>query len=133
MIAGLVDAMGVGAAAAPDFDVPALIAYGLRDEIIRPELMRTTLRTLPDPPEGKWRLAIYPEGYHLLLRDLQANRVVADILAWIANRDAPLPSGADWQSLRRFEGRPVEPFRSEELSDGKGGVSHGRTRGSPVH
>src|SRR3546814_7642235 len=44
MIAGLVDAMGVGAAAAPDFDVPALIAYGLCDEIIRPELMRTTDR-----------------------------------------------------------------------------------------
>src|SRR3546814_11848388 len=73
--------------------------------IIRPEPMRSTRRTLPAPPEGKWRLAIYPEGYHLLLRDLQANRVVDDILAWIANRDAPLPSGADWQSLRRFEDR----------------------------
>src|SRR3546814_9887834 len=117
MIAGLVDAMGVGAAAAPDFDVPALIAYGLRDEIIRPELMRTTLRTLPDPPEGKWRLAIYPEGYHLLLRDLQADRVIADIRPWTSDRRAPLPPGADRQAMRRVQGQPAEPlWRTEEHS-----------------
>src|SRR5690606_13903404 len=110
MIAGLVGAMGVGVAAAPDFKVPALIAYGLRDEIIRPEPMRATLATLPPPLEGRWRLAIDPEGYHLLLRDLQADRVIDDILAWTANPTAPLPSGADRQALRRFHGEPVEPF-----------------------
>jgi len=110
LIGGLVGAMGVGVRDAPAFDVPALIAYGLRDEIIRPDPMRATLDSLPKPPEGKWRLAIYPEGYHLLLRDLQANRVIDDILAWTRDRDAPLPSGADWQSMRRLHGEPVEPF-----------------------
>src|SRR3546814_1711258 len=115
MIAGLVDAMGVGAAAAPDFDVPALIAYGLRDEIIRPELMRTTLRTLPDPPEGKWRLAIYTAGYHLLLRDLQADRVIDDIRSWTRDRRAPLPSGADRQARRLFHGKPAEQIGSAHV------------------
>lgn len=110
MIAGLVNAMGVGVEAAPALSVPALFAYGLRDEIIRPEPMRATLATLPKPPDGRWRLAIYPEGYHLLLRDLQADRVIDDILAWTADPDEPLPSGADWQSMRRLHGRPVEPF-----------------------
>jgi hypothetical protein len=41
------------------------------------------------------RTALYPQGYHLLLRDLQAEIPWTDITAWIANQQSSLPSGAE--------------------------------------
>jgi hypothetical protein len=38
----------------------------------------------------------------MLLRDLQAETVWRDILAWIENADAPLPSGAERSELPPF-------------------------------
>ena len=38
---------------------------------------------------------LYDTGYHMLLRDLDAEPVLADIAAWITDRDAPLPSGRE--------------------------------------
>jgi hypothetical protein len=35
----------------------------------------------------------YPDGWHLLLRDLQRRLVWQDIIAWI--EDQPLPSGQE--------------------------------------
>ena len=49
---------------------------------------------LPRDPKGR-RIAFYTDGYHMLLRDLQAETVYRDIAAWINDRRAPLPSGAD--------------------------------------
>ena len=37
--------------------------------------------------------ACYPDGWHMLLRDLQRERVWEDIAAWIAEPDGVLPSG----------------------------------------
>ncbi len=37
--------------------------------------------------------AEYPNGYHMLLRDLDGDIVSRDILSWIEDRKAPLPSG----------------------------------------
>jgi hypothetical protein len=39
--------------------------------------------------------AVYLEGWHMLLRDLQAEVVIDDVAHWIENPDTPLPSGAD--------------------------------------
>ncbi|MCH8947928.1 MAG: membrane integrity-associated transporter subunit PqiC [Acidobacteria bacterium] len=44
---------------------------------------------------GSHRVAVYPEGYHMLLRDLQGQVVWRDIAAWLADPTARLPSGAD--------------------------------------
>jgi hypothetical protein len=41
------------------------------------------------------RLAFYPKGYHMLLRDLEAGVVRRDVEAWVANPAIALPSGAD--------------------------------------
>ena len=48
---------------------------------------------------GSPRIVIYPDGYHLLLRDLSAEVVLADISAWITGTDGKLPSGysGEWQ------------------------------------
>ena len=48
---------------------------------------------MPVRPDA--RIAVYPKGYHMLLRDLDAAKPQADVLAWIADKTAPLPSGAD--------------------------------------
>ena len=40
-------------------------------------------------------LALYDTGYHMLLRDLDAEPVLADIAAWIKDPTAPLPSGRE--------------------------------------
>ena len=73
--------------------VPVLVLVGERDSIVPQGVARRVLRTLPQ--DGLDRLAAYPDGWHLLLRDLQRGVVAGDIMAWMAAPSAPLPSGAD--------------------------------------
>ncbi len=90
---GLVDLMDEALDAAAGFRTDALILYGRKDEIIPKAPTKTMLERLPATTRP--RIAFYDEGYHMLLRDLQAEVVWRDIAAWIENRGAPLPSGAD--------------------------------------
>jgi len=92
-IYGLANLMDEALLAARWLMTPALIAYGQRDEIIPKQPTCEMLQSLPEPPTGQWRLAIYPEGYHMLTRDLLANIVLDDIAAWISDKHTPLPSG----------------------------------------
>ena len=57
--------------------------------------MVARLRRLPADSGRRPRIALYPKGYHMLLRDLEAATVRDDIVAWIADPAAPLPSGGD--------------------------------------
>jgi acylglycerol lipase len=52
-------------------------------------------RGLPEAENDRQRMALYENGWHLLLRDLDADVVRADVAAWLTDRDAPLPSGAE--------------------------------------
>ena len=92
-IKGLVDLMDDALAAAPRLRAPLLYLYGDRDEVIPSEPTRRFLAALP--PDEPRRVAFYAEGYHMLLRDLQAEVVRRDVEAWVANPEAALPSGAD--------------------------------------
>jgi hypothetical protein len=56
--------------------------------------MREILDRLP-PDTADRRLEFYPEGYHILTRDVQAETVWRDLDAWLVDPKAPLPSGAD--------------------------------------
>lgn len=90
---GIVDLMDQALASAPRFAAPSLFLYGARDEIVPPD---ATLRMFTNlPADSAHTIAVYDEGYHMLLRDLQAPTVWKDILAWIGDRAADLPSGAD--------------------------------------
>lgn len=80
-------------AAAPRMPVPALVLFGDKEDIVRRRGREALLAALP--PEGEWRLAEYAGGYHLLLRDRNARLVLDDIVAWIGDSLAPLPSGAE--------------------------------------
>ncbi len=87
---GVTQLMGQAFDAAPDLKPPTLILYGERDEIVPATPVRQTIAKLPQPA----KIALYPEGWHMLLRDLQAEVVWGDIAAWIHDPDAPMPSGA---------------------------------------
>lgn len=95
-IHGLVDLMETAHEAAGRVDVPVLWLYGERDEIVPPGPTMTAAKTL-DPAKGQ-RLVLYPNGWHMLLRDLQGERVLEDIAAWLKDREGALPSGGGGSS-----------------------------------
>ena len=88
---GLVNLMDDALAAAPHLTTPSLVLYGARDEIIP---RAPTIRML-EAFGAPHRIVLYSNGYHMLLRDLQAEVVWRDIAAWIDNAAAPLPSGSE--------------------------------------
>ncbi len=88
---GLADLMDAAQAAAPKLPRRTLALYGGRDRIVPPEAMRRAWLAMP----AGVRRALYPEGYHLLLRDHDRAAPTGDILAWIAAPGRWLPSGAD--------------------------------------
>lgn len=92
-IKGVVDLMDASRAAAARYNVPTLLLHGGEDQIIPPDALREVWRSLPKG--APIRLAHYPKGYHLLLRDKDRGRRIADILSWIRRPDAPLPSDAE--------------------------------------
>jgi alpha-beta hydrolase superfamily lysophospholipase len=94
-IYGLVDLMDAALAAAPRDRVPTLLLYGAHDEIVPKDPVRDFWTALPDVGEGSQRLAYYQGGWHMLLRDLEGPVVAEDIVSWIKDHRAPLPSGAD--------------------------------------
>ena len=55
----------------------------------------TTWRALPRGGADGPRIAYYPDGYHLLLRDHDRAVPIGDIVAWMRNPSAALPSGAE--------------------------------------
>jgi alpha-beta hydrolase superfamily lysophospholipase len=79
-VAGLVQLMDEAVAKAPDLDLPVLLLLGERDEIIPPEVILAFAARLGEP---SCDLVVYPDGWHLLLRDLQRERVWNDIVAWL--------------------------------------------------
>ncbi len=100
-IYGIVELMDTAYDAAAALNVPALLLYGENDQIIPRRPLESVARRLPP---AALRLAFYERGYHLLLRDLQGLVVQRDIAAWVADRNAPLPSGADARAKARLNG-----------------------------
>ena len=69
--------------------VPTLISYGARDEVIP---VAGPQRVAPKLP-AHVRTVYYPQGYHVLLSDLQRDRVIGDYAAFIRDPAAVMPSG----------------------------------------
>jgi hypothetical protein len=72
---------------------PALFLYGEHDQVVPAKPTYDVMSSFTD--HIQIARAVYPKGYHMLLRDLQAETVLADIVAWMDAPRAPLPSGAD--------------------------------------
>ena len=103
-VSGLTDLMDQALAAAPRLTQPSLILYGEKDEIIPRNAMFRMLRSLPAAERWRQRIALYARGYHMLLRDLQAETVWKDVEAWLDDPAGPLPSGADAHACQTLAG-----------------------------
>jgi acylglycerol lipase len=89
---GVVDLMDEALASAPSLHGPALVLYGAKDEIIPKRPACRMFAMLPESAARHPRIVIYPEGYHMLTRDLQGEVVLQDITAWISDgNDSRLP------------------------------------------
>jgi alpha-beta hydrolase superfamily lysophospholipase len=95
---GLVDLMSVaeGSIQRLPNDVPILVLYGRHEQVLPKSVVSETLKKLDamqDHPQ--LRVALYGDGYHMLLRDMHADIVWEDVVAWMRAPAAALPSGAD--------------------------------------
>jgi len=101
---GLVDLMSAALVSAASFDAPTLLLYGEHDEIVPRRPMARFVDGLPARAQLRQRVALYPHGYHMLLRDLDGPLLIKDVAAWISDPAAPLPSGADGGARARLTG-----------------------------
>lgn len=104
-IYGLVNLMDLALERSALLNSKALILYGANDEVIPKKPTTMMLERLPKEAQLHQRVALYKNGYHMLLRDLQRETVWKDIGAWISDGDSPLPSGADKEDLSTLAGR----------------------------
>lgn len=92
---GLTNLMDEALDSADKLTANTLLLYGKKDEIIPPEPTRLFVQNvLSHQPDHK-TIALYENGYHMLLRDLQAPLIWKDIAHWILEGQNSLPSGAD--------------------------------------
>ena len=90
---GLVDLMDAARESAAHVKEPYMVLHGEGDRLVPEGPIKTVIEVLP--PRGNSKLAVYKNGYHLLMRDKEGPKVSTDIAAWISNHQASLPSGAD--------------------------------------
>ena len=82
-IYGLQSLMDASYASAENYNIKTLVLYGHRDEIIPEKPVLDAFQRFPVEPAGQKQLILYKNGYHMLLRDLQAENVMKDIVAWL--------------------------------------------------
>ncbi len=87
---GLVSLMESARRRLPRVRVPTAYFYGARDRII-PQAPSLAAAASAGP---NVRSAYYAEGWHILLRDYQAEVVWRDVEAFLRDPSAPFPSGA---------------------------------------
>ena len=113
-IEGLVNLMDAAYSGAASLPGPALYLYGEHDQIVPAPPTYDVMAGL-DGRAGVVR-AIYPKAYHMMLRDLDADIVLGDIVSWLQNHDAPLPSGADRRALEVLAEHRPKPLASAALT-----------------
>lgn len=92
---GLVRVTDSAEAAAASVDLPALLLLGDKDQIVPNQRVREVFDTLAGPKT----IVAYPDGWHLLFRDLQAANVWRDVADWALSQQGP----------SCIDGRPAPP------------------------
>jgi acylglycerol lipase len=82
-----------------------LMLYGEKDEIIPKEPTYDFLQRFLETNSSATTVAIYQQGYHMLLRDLEAPTTWKDIVSWISASPDKLPSGADKRARQLLSSR----------------------------
>jgi acylglycerol lipase len=88
-IYGLTNAMEKSYDEVSKVEIPTLLLYGDQDQVIPPHPVKSSVKRFGGPVT----FVNYPDGYHMLTRDIQGRQVMDDILAWIKNPAKPVPSG----------------------------------------
>ena len=101
-IYGLTELMAQAYTASEVISLPVLLLYGEHDEVIPKGALCGLMTGLPDSRTNKWHMVLYPDGFHMLTRDLQADTVLGDIVTWVVDGRRKLPSG---QSVQLGSGR----------------------------
>lgn len=83
-IYGLNNLMDEALMASSNMPENTLVLYGEKDEVIPKRPTCEMLKDLDFEAQGV-SFRLYPEGYHMLSRDLQAARVFSDILEWMVD------------------------------------------------
>lgn len=78
-VLGVVRLMGEGFEKSPDVCARSLVLIGLKDEIVPLPVMETAAASLC----GDKKIIRYTDGWHLLFRDQQRERVFVDVAEWI--------------------------------------------------
>ena len=91
---GITNLMDQAMAKVSNLPGPLLLLYGERDEIIPRGAFCRMLDRLPSHTD-EVRLVLFRGGWHMLPRDLQGQRVHADVIAWMEDPRGPLPSGEE--------------------------------------
>lgn len=80
-VAGLVELMDKAYASADKAKLPVLLLYGEKDQLIPKK--PTDMLWARLPKIGKAQQIRYPNGWHMLMRDLQGSKVIADMIQWL--------------------------------------------------
>ncbi|HUO99100.1 MAG TPA: lysophospholipase [Rhizomicrobium sp.] len=86
---GLVNLMDAGRKAPEILDKkhiqtpPILMLYGAKDQVIPREPTEAVAKEL----DGRAEVRVYPDGYHMLLRDLDGPQIWKDVAGWIDARE----------------------------------------------
>ena len=85
---------------------PVLLLYGKKDQVIPPQPVFEAVERLKTAHD----VVVYPDGFHMLLRDYQADVVLSDITSWILN-NRKIASGftGSWQQASRKQDEAVTP------------------------
>lgn len=91
---GLTNLMDEAYDAAPALRGNVLILFGDKEDIL-PETAMTEFEKRLPTGSCSIRLATYKSGFHMLLRDLKAETVLRDVVAWVGDARGELPSGGE--------------------------------------
>jgi pimeloyl-ACP methyl ester carboxylesterase len=87
---GLVNLMETASRRAANLNGAIAFLYGAHDQIIPRASALKAAQRLPTSA----RTAVYTDGYHMLIRDLNRDVVYGDILSFLRDPQAPFPSAA---------------------------------------
>ena len=89
-IYGLTNLMDQAIESAWKLNQPLLVLYGKKDEVIPKKPIMVMLSRLPEKGKVTRKVILYDDGYHMLMRDLQAKKVWYDVFNWIDLRSKQL-------------------------------------------
>lgn len=121
---GLVELMEDALDSAADVSVPVFVLYGRNDDIIKRKPIRRLRRNLPS--NHVYRL--YPNGFHMLLKDLCRASVIRDIRAFVLD-SVQLEAASDVVGGDRRGRVSLTTAAKSDMPCARGGESSGEPPG----